>query len=87
MGFALAIILQSIYPISISWAWGLTSGIIALIANAAIYVGCAVLLPNSSSERRRVEGLFALTGSRLPSASIVDDLALQPRLSPSGRRA
>jgi SSS family solute:Na+ symporter len=87
VGFALALILQQIYPTSITWAWGLTSGIIALIVNAAIYVGCAVLLPSSATERKRVDGLFALTGSRLPSASAVDALALQPRLSTSSRRA
>ena len=86
-GFAIAIILQNAYPTSIDWAWGLTSGIIALIVNAAIYVGCAVLLPSNASERERVDGLFALTGSHLPSAGAVDALALQPRLSPSSRRA
>jgi solute:Na+ symporter, SSS family len=79
VGFALAIILQGMYPASIGWAWGLTSGVIALVVNAAIYVGCAVLLPSSATERERVDGLFALTGSKLPSAITVGALALKPR--------
>ena len=79
IGFAAAVILQSIYPLSIGWAWGLTSGVIALMINAAIYVGCAVLLPHSAAEATRVEGLFALTNSRTPSASAVGALALKPR--------
>jgi SSS family solute:Na+ symporter len=79
IGFAAAVILQSVYPLSIGWAWGLTSGVIALIINAAIYVGCAVFLPHSAAEATRVDGLFALTNSRVPSASTVGALALKPR--------
>jgi solute:Na+ symporter, SSS family len=79
VGFTLAIILQSIYPTSITWAWGLTSGVIALIVNATIYVGCALLLPSTANERERLDGLFALTGSRIPSPGAVDALALRPR--------
>jgi SSS family solute:Na+ symporter len=79
VGFALALILQQAYPLSIGWAWGLTSGVIALIANAAVYIGCAYLLPVSVAERDRVDGLFTLTGSRLPSAVTVGALALKPR--------
>jgi SSS family solute:Na+ symporter len=79
VGFALAIILQAMYPLSIGWAWGLTSGVIALIVNAAIYVGCAVLLPSSAAEQQRVAGLFDLTGSRVPGAGVVGALGLKPR--------
>jgi SSS family solute:Na+ symporter len=79
IGFAAAVILQSIYPVSIGWAWGLTSGVIALIINAAIYVGCALFLPHSAAEATRVDGLFALTNSRVPSAVTVGALALKPR--------
>ena len=78
-GFALAIILQAIYPLSIGWAWGLTSGVIALIVNAGIYAACAVLLPSGAQEQERVRGLFALTSSRMPSASAIGALALKPR--------
>lgn len=78
VGFALAVILQTFYPVSIGWAWGLTSGLVAIIVNAMIYVGCAVLFPSSATERERVEKLFALTASRMPSQSTVDDLVLRP---------
>jgi hypothetical protein len=53
--------------------------VIALIINAAIYAGCAVSLPHSATEAARVDGLFALTNSRVPSASTVGALALKPR--------
>jgi SSS family solute:Na+ symporter len=79
IGFAAAVLLQLIYPLSIGWAWGLTSGVIALIINAAIYVGCAVLLPSGLAESRRVDGLFALTTGGTPSAATVGALALKPR--------
>jgi SSS family solute:Na+ symporter len=79
IGFAAAVLLQSIYPTSIGWAWGLTSGVIALIINAAIYVGCAVLMPSGAAEAARVDGLFALTASKTPSAGTVGALALKPR--------
>ena len=78
-GFALAIILQAIYPLSIGWAWGLTSGVIALVVNAGIYAACAVLLSSGAEEQERVRGLFALTSSRMPSASAIGALALKPR--------
>jgi hypothetical protein len=79
IGLAAAVILQSVYPLSIGWAGGLTSGVIALIINAAIYASCAVLRPHSATEAARVDGLFALTNSRVPSASTVGALALKPR--------
>jgi len=79
VGFIAAVILQSLYPTSIGWAWGLTSGVIALAINALIYVGCAVFLPASGAEKTRVEGLFELTSSKTPSASAIGALALKPR--------
>lgn len=79
IGFAAAVILQSIYPTSIVWAWGLTSGVIALILNFAVYVACAYLLPASAGEQTRVDGLFALTASKTPSAEAIGALALKPR--------
>lgn len=78
VGFALAVILQALYPVSIGWAWGLTSGLVAIIVNAVVYVGCAVLIPNSAAERERVDKLFALTASRMPRSTTIDDLALSP---------
>jgi SSS family solute:Na+ symporter len=79
VGFVAAIILQSVYPTSIGWAWGLTSGVIALALNFLVYVGCAVLLPAGAEEKTRVEGLFALTSFKTPSAGAIGALALKPR--------
>jgi SSS family solute:Na+ symporter len=73
------VVLQSIYPTSIGWAWGLTSGVIALALNFLVYAGCAVFLPASAEERSRVAGLFDLTSSKTPSASAIGALALKPR--------
>jgi SSS family solute:Na+ symporter len=65
VGFVLAILLQTTFPDGPTWAWGLTSGVLALVVNAAVYVGCAVLLPHAEAERRRVNDLFALTDAQL----------------------
>ncbi|HWJ36181.1 MAG TPA: sodium:solute symporter family protein [Steroidobacteraceae bacterium] len=65
VGFILAIYLQTSYPDGPAWAWGLTSGVLALGVNAAVYLGCAVLLPHADAERQRVDNLFALTDGRL----------------------
>lgn len=79
IGFIAAIILQSVYPTSIGWAWGLTSGVIALAINFLVYVGCAVFLPVDATESRRVDGLFELTASKTPTADAIGALALKPR--------
>jgi SSS family solute:Na+ symporter len=79
VGFIAAVVLQSVYPTSIGWAWGLTSGVIALAVNFLIYAGCAVLLPVSAAEKTRVDGLFDLTSAKTPSASAIGALALKPR--------
>ena len=62
LGFATAALLQYLYPISIPWLWGATSGVAALVVNVAVYAGCAYLLPASPAERRRVDGLFDQLG-------------------------
>lgn len=79
VGFGLALVLQYYYPTSIGWAAGLTSGVVALAVNAAIYVACAYLLPRSAQEERRVAGLFALTTGQTPTADAVGELGLKPR--------
>lgn len=58
VGFFLAAVLQYLYPTSISWAFGITSGVAGLIVNAAIYVAMAYLWPVSAREQERVRGLF-----------------------------
>jgi hypothetical protein len=87
VGFALAIFLQTIYPDGPAWAWGLTSGILALAVNAAVYVGCAVLLPHADAERRRVNDLFAFTNGQLASPITVESWLGGPRITSRISRA
>jgi SSS family solute:Na+ symporter len=61
VGFITAVVLEMNYPGSIPALGGLTSGIVALVVNFAIYMACAYLLPQSEDEKRRVEHLFAMT--------------------------
>ncbi len=63
-GFAVAVVLELIYPGYLPWAYGLTSGAIALAVNLAIYVAAAYLLPQSREEKERVEKLFQLVERR-----------------------
>ncbi|KQQ20516.1 hypothetical protein ASF48_07710 [Rathayibacter sp. Leaf299] len=60
LGVITASILQLIYPVSIPWAGGRTSGVIALAVNGAVYCACAFLVPGTSDERRRVARLFEI---------------------------
>jgi solute:Na+ symporter, SSS family len=75
-GFVLAIGLQATYPDGITWAWGLTSGVLALVVNAAVYVGCAVLFPHAAAERRRVNELFALTDGQVANPTAIAAIAV-----------
>lgn len=59
VGFALAVALEVIFPQYLPWAFGLTSGVVALAANLTIYVALAYAFPQEEDERRRVEALFA----------------------------
>jgi solute:Na+ symporter, SSS family len=58
-GITTAGVLQVLYPTSVPWLGGATSGIAGLLVNTAVYVACACLVPASPEERRRVDGLFA----------------------------
>jgi solute:Na+ symporter, SSS family len=58
-GFAVVIALESVWPMNLPWAYGLTSGLLALAVNLAIYVAAALLIPQGDAERERVEALFA----------------------------
>jgi SSS family solute:Na+ symporter len=57
-GFVAACILQWVFPISIPALGGLTSGIVALIINALVYVVITLAFPAKSGERARVEQLY-----------------------------
>jgi SSS family solute:Na+ symporter len=60
VGFATAMTLELTYPAYVPWAFGLSSGMIALAVNLGIYVACGFLVPVSASEKARVERLFQL---------------------------
>jgi Na+/proline symporter len=63
-GFGIALVLTWFYPDAISWAGGLTSGIIALGVNLAVYLACAWLIPRTDEDKRRVDELFASAEER-----------------------
>ncbi|WP_290989093.1 sodium:solute symporter [Hyphomicrobium sp.] len=70
-GFAVAVVLELIYPGYLPWAYGLTSGAVALVVNLAIYVAAAYLVPQSREEEERVEKLFQMVERR---SSITGDV-------------
>lgn len=63
-GFAIAVALELVYPGYLPWAYGLTSGAVALVVNLAIYVAAAYLVPVSRDEQNRVDDLFASVRDR-----------------------
>ena len=69
-GFIVAVVLELGYPGYLPWAYGLTSGAVALVVNLTIYVAMAYLLPQSQAERRRVEELFDLIEGKHSAASL-----------------
>ncbi|CAA2143801.1 sodium:solute symporter [Hyphomicrobium sp. ghe19] len=69
-GFIVAVVLELAHPGYLPWAYGLTSGAVALAANLTIYVAMAYLLPQSQAERRRVEELFDLIEGKRSAASL-----------------
>ncbi len=58
VGFLLAVIMTLHYPVDVGPLWGVTSGFVALLANLAIYIGCAYLFPHTDTEAQRVGALF-----------------------------
>lgn len=64
IGFAVAVILELVYHGSLPWAYGLTSGAVALIVNVFIYVTMAYLIPQSANEKQRIDQLFAMVAEQ-----------------------
>jgi len=58
-GFLVALVITGFYPDAIPWMNGLTSGILALVVNLAIYLGCAFLIPQSEGSHRHPADLRA----------------------------
>ncbi|QCU78946.1 sodium:solute symporter family protein [Citricoccus sp. SGAir0253] len=88
-GIGTAAVLQVLYPTSVPWLGGATSGLVGLVVNTIVYVACAYLLPAAPAERLRVDALFAQladaepapSGSPTPVTAGDED----PRLDPVGR--
>jgi SSS family solute:Na+ symporter len=74
-GFAVAAALQVVYPTSIPWLGGLTSGVAGLIVNTAVYVGVALLGPRSPAEEARIAALFEGVAGVSPDGVPADSVA------------
>lgn len=61
VGFGTAAVFQVLYPVSVPWLGGVTSGIVGMAVNLVIYVACAYLIPVSGAEKERVNHLFTST--------------------------
>ena len=59
-GFIVAVALEMTYHGNLPWAWGLTSGAVALGVNVIVYVALAYLIPQSQAEKTRVQALFEM---------------------------
>jgi len=58
VGFIVAVMLELFYRGNLPWAYGLTSGAVALGVNVMIYVACAYIIPQKQAEITRVQNLF-----------------------------
>ncbi len=57
-GVAVVCLLQLLWPLGIPWAYGLTSGAVALVLNLAVYVVVALAVPRGAGEQARLDRLF-----------------------------
>ncbi len=69
IGFTVAVILEVFYHGNLPWAFGMTSGAVALCVNVFTYIIMAYLLPQNSEEKQRVEKLFAMVSNDQPKNS------------------
>jgi solute:Na+ symporter, SSS family len=76
-GIVTAAVLQVLYPTSIPWLGGLTSGIAGMAVNLAVYITCAYLIPISGAETARVNHLFTSTAQ--PGRAVVAGPDPMPR--------
>ncbi|MGX7002412.1 sodium:solute symporter family protein [Caballeronia sp. KNU42] len=72
VGFAMAAGLQIAYPLSVPWLGGLTSGVVGILVNTALYVLLALMAPADDREQARVNNLFRRSGIEL-SAAVSND--------------
>ncbi|WP_417330437.1 sodium:solute symporter family protein [Halomonas cupida] len=58
VGIVVAVLLQLLYPVSIPALYGLTSGVVGLIANVAVLIGVSLWRPQEGDEQQRLYTLF-----------------------------
>lgn len=80
-GIGTVAVLELSWPAAIPWAYGLTSGVLGLAVNLAVFIGAHVLFRRSANEEARVERLFAEV------APAVRPVVGQPLGEPVGTRA
>ncbi|WP_341961030.1 sodium:solute symporter family protein [Pseudomonas sp. RC10] len=68
VGFVLVIMLELFFKETLAGAYGLSSGVLALVVNLAVYVGFAYFKPHTAQESERVETLFAVARDAQPEA-------------------
>ncbi|WP_205191174.1 sodium:solute symporter [Burkholderia sp. LMG 13014] len=73
VGFTVAAALQIAYPLSIPWLGGLTSGMVGMLVNTALYVALAVLAPAGGREQARVSNLFSCFGSEYSPGAVQNE--------------
>lgn len=60
LGFLTAVLLEAAFPELLGHTYGLSSGLIGLAVNLAVYVALAYLRPNSADEQQRIDALFQI---------------------------
>ena len=77
VGFIVAVSLELIYHGTLPWAYGLTSGAVALVVNVIIYVLAAYLIPQNVQEKKRVNDLFEMV-TNAKNTSQLDNPVIAP---------
>ena len=78
-GFAVAAVLTVIYPDDIAALGSLTSGVVGMIVNLAVYVVVSLATRGkmSSQELAHIEELFAVASARRSSVAAVESSAVE----------
>ncbi|KAA5841273.1 sodium:solute symporter family protein [Pseudomonas chlororaphis] len=75
-GFVCAGVLQWYFPTSLPQLGGLTSGVVALAVNFAVYVTITLLFPATAAERQRVNELYLFIDSPQTKSTAKSSLAI-----------
>lgn len=67
-GFLTAAVLQVLYPVSIPWLGGLTSGVAALAVNVGAYLAVTLAKPHAPAEQARIDQLWRVHRAEGPTS-------------------